>query len=227
MVMEVFVHSDPAAVAAAVAKRIGDDMRSAGERFTLGLSGGSTPIATYEILREMTLDWTDVDAWISDERWVGHDHQRSNGRMAEETLIRHVGTRFHRPGWADLMDPEEAASHYESVIRSVHRGHRPDIIHLGMGDDGHTASLFPDTTALDETERWIVANHVPAQGETRITATYPLLWSARTLLVQVTGSAKAEAVRDSMEGNTPAGRLGEGRAKVEWHLDTDAASLLS
>lgn len=225
--MQVFIHSDPAAVAVAVAERIGEELSAAKQRFTLGLSGGTTPIATYEVLRDMRLDWSGVDAWVSDERWVPPDHQRSNGRMAEETLIRHVGTRFHRPGWSEMMDPEEAAAHYESVIRSVHRGHRPDVVHLGMGDDGHTASLFPDTDALHESDRWIVVNDVPAQGETRITATYPLLWNARTLLVQATGTGKAEAVKASMEGTTPAGRLGEGLAKVEWHLDTEAASLIS
>lgn len=225
--MEVFVHDDPVAAARAVAARIVEGIKTADQRFTLGLSGGSTPIATYEILREEQCDWSLVDAWVSDERWVPLGHPRSNGRMAEETLIRHVGTRFHRPGWAESMDPEEAAAHYESVIREVHRGHRPDIIHLGMGDDGHTASLFPDTQALDETERWIMVNHVPAQAETRITATYPLLWKARILLVQATGEGKAVAVRDSLDGKTPAGRLGEGQAKVEWHIDRAAATLLS
>lgn len=225
--MEVFVHDNPGDVASAVATRIADAIRAATGRFTLGLSGGTTPISTYELLRAIDLDWTKVDAWVSDERWVPPDHQRSNGRMAEETLIRHVGTRFHRPGWSDTMDPEDAAEHYESVIRSVHESHRPDLIHLGMGDDGHTASLFPGTAALDERDRWIVANDVPSQGEARITATYPLLWTARLLIVQATGEGKAAAVRDSLKGETPAGRLGDGQAEVEWHIDRAAANYLS
>ncbi len=225
--MELFVHRDPAEVAGAVADRIGDAIRDAGDRFTLGLSGGSTPIATYQILRERRLDWSTVDTWVSDERWVPPDHQRSNGRMAEETLIRHVGARFHRPGWAENLTPEDIAPHYESVINQIHHKHRPDLIHLGMGDDGHTASLFPGTAALDETERWIVANHVPQLGEARITGTFPLLWTAKLIIVQVTGAAKAEAVRDSLAGMTPAGRLTEGKARVEWFLDEDAAALVS
>lgn len=225
--MQIHVHQDSDTAAAAVATRIAEAIASSPDRFTLGLSGGSTPIATYQKLRDLKLSWAGVDAWVSDERWVSQVHPRSNGRMAEETLIRHVACRFHRPGWSETMDPEEAAEHYESVIREVHRGHRPDLIHLGMGDDGHTASLFPGTTALDETERWVVANDVSSQNETRITATYPLLWNARRIVVQATGAGKAAAVRASMEGSTPAGRLGAGRAEVEWHLDTESAALLS
>jgi 6-phosphogluconolactonase len=224
--VEVIVQPDPESVARAVAERIAGAIREAGERFTIGLSGGTTPIATYEALSGMGLDWSSTDAWVSDERWVPPDHQRSNGRMAEESLIRHVGARFHRPGWSENLAPEESAEHYEAILRSVHNGHRPDLIHLGMGDDGHTASLFPGTTALDETEHWIVANHVPQVGEARITATYPLLWEARLILVQATGAGKAEAVRDSLAGTTPAGRLGEGKGRVEWHLDSEAARLV-
>ena len=100
-------------------------------------------------------------------------------------------------------------------------------VHLGVGDDGHTASLFPNTTALDEWSRWIVANWVPQQSEFRITATFPLIWSSRVVLVQAHGESKAAAVRDSFAGLTPAGRLGEGDALVEWHVDRAAADLIS
>lgn len=221
------VHRAAEDVAIATAARIAGEISTANGRFTLGLSGGNTPIATYQRLRKLDLDWSNVDTWVSDERWVPQDHQRSNGRMAEDTLIRHVGARFARPGWAEHLTAEDIAPHYEAVIRRLHRGHRPDLIHLGMGDDGHTASLFPGTTALDERERWVVANHVPQLGEVRLTSTFPLLWESRLTLVQVTGAGKAEAVRDSMAGLTPAGRLREGKGLVEWHLDREAASLLS
>jgi 6-phosphogluconolactonase len=96
-----------------------------------------------------------------------------------------------------------------------------------MGTDGHTASLFPGTAALGESDRWIVANEVPQHDETRITATYPLLWAASHIMFLVVGSDKAEALRDSFAGNTPAGRVGEGDGEVEWHVDAKAASLLS
>jgi 6-phosphogluconolactonase len=138
-----------------------------------------------------------------------------------------VDARLHRPPWGEDLAPSEAAARYDESVRSIHQNRRPDLIHLGMGSDGHTASLFPGTPALEARDSWIVANRVEAMGEDRITATYTLLWSARLLVVQVEGAAKAEAVRDSLAGTTPAGRLAEGDAEVEWHLDEAAAALIS
>ncbi len=225
--MKVVVHGTPEETAAAVARRIADEIAAAPGRFTLGLSGGSTPVPTYRMLSAVDLDWGKVAAWVSDERWVPPDHDRSNGRMARETLTDRVDATLHRPNWDGGLEPERSAFEFDRVIRSLHQERRPDLIHLGMGDDGHTASLFPGTAALEERERWIVANHVPEQAETRITATFPLLWAARTILVQVGGEEKAEAVRASMDGETPAGRLRDGEAVVEWHLDEAAASAIS
>jgi len=213
--------------ATGVANRVAELLGGPGDgRFTLGLAGGSTPRTAYEALRGRATGWDRVDAWLSDERWVPPDHERSNGRMAAEALLDHVGASFHRPRWSELMDAADSAAHYEAAIRSIHED-RPDLILLGVGEDGHTASLFPGSTALDEDQRWIVANRIPETGEERLTATYPLLWHARMLLVIATGESKAEAVRDSFSGGTPAGRLAEGEAEVEWHLDRAAASLLS
>lgn len=124
------------------------------------------------------------------------------------------------------MEPDVSAALYESAIKAVLHDGRPDLILLGLGDDGHTASLFPGTAALDEESRWIVANHVPQVQETRVTVTYPMLWNTRLLMVLVVGENKAVALKDSLAGKTPAGRVGEGDAKVEWHVDTAAASLL-
>jgi 6-phosphogluconolactonase len=147
--------------------------------------------------------------------------------MAAETLMDHVDARFHRPVWSELIEPNDSAALYESTIRGILGDDRPDLILLGMGDDGHTASLFPDTPALGETNRWFVAQHVPQQRETRITATYPLLWAAELLLVLVVGKSKAEALKEALAGRTPAGRLGEGDGEVEWYVDVAAASLVS
>jgi 6-phosphogluconolactonase len=224
--MELVVHDSPQDTAVAVATRIAELLAGAGGSFTLGLAGGNTPRTTYEALRGRATGWNRVDAWLSDERWVPPDDERSNGRMAAESLMDHVSARFHRPRWSELMEPEDSAAHYEATLRSVLEN-RPDLILLGVGADGHTASLFPDSGALGETVRWFVANAIPASGERRLTATYPLLWSARRLLVIATGEAKAEAVRESFAGNTPAGRIGEGDADVEWHVDRAAASLVS
>lgn len=225
--MRTLVHDSPESTATASANRIAEIMEATEGRFTLGLAGGSTPEATYRALRGRGLEWVRVDAWLSDERWVPPDHERSNGRMAAETLLDHVDASFHRPRWSEFLEPRDAAAHYEAKLRSIHQGHRPDLVLLGLGEDGHTASLFPGTKALDEKSRWFVSNRVPQVDELRLTATFPLLWEARVLMVLVVGEHKAGAVAESMAGSTPASRLAEGKAEVEWHLDAAAASLLS
>ncbi len=225
--MELIVHEDPSALAEAVVDRLTDLATQSGERFSLGLSGGSTPVPAYRLLASRDLNWEKVDLWVSDERWVPPDHERSNGRMAAEVLAGPAGAWLYRPPWGEGQEPDSAAAEYDATIRNLHQGRRPDVVHLGVGGDGHTASLFPNTTALDEWNRWMVANWVPSQNEFRITATFPLLWSAGLVLVQAEGEGKAAAVRDSFHGLTPAGRLSEGEARVEWHVDRAAASLIS
>lgn len=225
--MEVRVYDTPEVAATASANRIAELMEAGEDRYTLGLAGGGTPEATYRALRGRARGWSRVDAWLSDERWVPPDHERSNGRMAAATLFDHVDARFHRPRWSEFMQPRDTAAHYEARLRSIHHEHRPDLVLLGLGEDGHTASLFPDTPALEETARWFVANAVPQLDEYRLTATYPLLWTARLLMVLVVGEHKAKALAETMSGNTPASRLDHGDAEVEWHVDAAAASLLS
>jgi 6-phosphogluconolactonase len=225
--MELVVHESPDAVAEAASQRVADLISSASERFSIGLAGGSTPEATYKALRGRATGWANVDAWLSDERWVPPDNDRSNGRMAALALVDHVEARFERPRWSEHILPEDSAAHYEARLRSIHGERGPDLVMLGMGEDGHTASLFPATGALDEHRRWFVANHISQLEEDRLTATFPLLWSARLLMVLVVGTNKAVALKASFEGGTPAGRLGDGNAEVEWHVDRAAASLLA
>lgn len=221
--MEVVTHRSREEATEAVAQSVAAEISASRDGFTLGLAGGSTPEDCYRYLRDLKVPWSRVDAWLSDERWVPPEHERCNGRMAAVALMDHVAARFHRPRWSEHLDPADSAAHYEALIRSLHPDRGPDLVLLGMGEDGHTASLFPGTTALEEEQRWIVANEVPALGETRITATYPLLWSAAKILVLAVGASKAKAVAESMAGKTPAGRLGEGNATVEWHVDQAAA----
>ncbi len=226
--MELIVYDNSEELAIGAAQRIADLISDGDDPFTLGLAGGSSPASTYEALRRHPADWDRVDAWLSDERWVPHDHERSNGRMAAEALMDHVPARFHRPKWSDFMEPADSAAHYEATLRSIHDDRRPDLILLGMGEDAHTASLFPGSRALDETSRWFVDNTIPETGENRLTATYPMLWQARRLMVLTAGPAKAPALRDAFEGvPNPIGRIGGGEAEVEWHVDRTATSLLS
>ncbi len=221
--MQLLIHDDPASVAKAVTNRITTSITSTERRVTIGLAGGSTPAAAYEMLRPQP-GWENVDAWMSDERWVPLDDVRCNGAQAATLLMDHVPARFFRPTFGDDLTPDESASRYEDTLAEIFAGRPPDLILLGMGDDGHTASLFPGTGALDERERLYVANHVPQLGEDRLTATYPLLWSAKLIVVMATGASKAPALASCLEGDNPAGRLSEGDAVVEWHVDREAAS---
>ncbi len=225
--MELVVHDDPAAVAAASSRRISELLAGPEPRFTLGLAGGTTPEATYRAVDGAGPGWDRVVTWLSDERWVAPDDQRSNGAMVMRSLLDHVPARLARPMWSETLQPEDSAAHYEATIRSIHGDDRPDLILLGIGTDGHTASLFPGTAALDEAKRWFVANDVAQLGEIRLTATFPFLWRARRLMVLAVGSEKAEAIEESFAGKTPAGRLGDGDAEVEWHVDSAAASRLA
>ena len=224
--MELLVFDGAEEVAQRTSTRIGDLIMDSEGPFSLGLAGGTTPLATYRLLRGRATGWEKVNAWLSDERWVPSDHERSNGRMAAESLLDHVGASFHRPRWSEHTNAADSAADYEARLRAIFDDGRPDLVILGMGEDGHTASLFPGTPALDEMTRWYAANPVATLGEDRLTATYPLLWNARLLMVVVVGKAKAHALKASFEGATPAGRLGEGNARVEWYVDREAASLV-
>jgi len=170
-----------------------------------------------------------VDFWLSDERWVPWDDERSNGRQAEEALTSHVEARLHRPRYSEHLSPDESAVRYEAELRGLFPDGDPDLVMLGMGHDGHTASLFPGTDALEERSRWYVANHVPQVDMWRLTATYPLLWSAKTVLVLVAGEDKAEMIAQVFAGSAdvPIARLSESKGQVIWMLDRPAASQLS
>lgn len=225
--MELFVHDTPDAATQSASKRIADLISSAEGRFSFGLAGGSAAEATYRMLRGRASGWDKVDAWLSDERWVPPDDDRSNGRMAAVTLLDHVGANFIRPRWSEYIEPPDAAAHYEASLRSIHLDRPPNLVMLGMGADAHIASLFPDTPALAERSRWYVANREASHQEDRLTVTYPLLWRATLILVVTLGVEKAGALKASFEGGTPAGQLSEAEGVVEWYVDRDAASLLS
>jgi 6-phosphogluconolactonase len=225
--MELFVYDTADDVAEAVSATISKDINNAGEEFSLGLAGGSTPEATYKKLLRSTTDWTKVTAWLADERWVAHESDRSNGHMAANALFDHIPARFVRPDWANDLSPDESATRYGRFLRALHAESGPDIVLLGMGADGHTASLFPRSTALDETRHRYVANAIPESGEVRLTATYPLLNSAERIIFVVVGQSKAEALKASLAGDSPAGKVDGTNTEIEWHVDRQAASLLS
>lgn len=163
---------------------------------TLALAGGSTPRGLYRRLAAAPLDWAETDVFFSDERCVPPTHAESNYAMAQETLLRHVPARVHRmPG--EACD----AAAYERELRAVFPQTPPvfDLILLGLGADGHTASLFPGDPALDERERWVLRVEQPDYA--RLTFTPPLLSAARAVLLLVAGERKREALSRLLAGD--------------------------
>lgn len=203
--------------------------------FRVALSGGSTPKAVYPLLlepaRRDAIDWSRVDFFWGDERSVPPDHPESNFGVAYGMLIAQLRDvrpeRVHRMP-AEAPDLDAAALSYESEIRLAFdaRGDDPpafDLNWLGMGPDGHTASLFPGTPAVDEETRWVVANHVPRLDTWRMTLTFPVIGAARRTLMILTGGDKADPLRAIRAGGSglPAERVtGDG---VEWIVDAEAA----
>lgn len=225
--MRVLVLPDAATHAEAVSGLVVETVAGSEGTVDVGLAGGSTPAAAYRRLAGAPIAWDRVRFWLSDERWVPPDHPDSNGAMALDALGDQA--RVIRPRHSETLLPDEAATFYEAELHRLLPGGRSRLVLLGMGADGHTASLFPGTEALDEKERWYTAIHVPSLGAWRLTATYRLLHRAHRVLVVATGEAKAPTVAAVLEGGSdlPAARLADGEGELIWVLDQPAASLLS
>lgn len=228
--MRIRVFSDPAALADAAADDIARWLTVHDNR-TFGIAGGSTPRLTYERLRRQAVPWDRVDAWLTDERHVPADHPDSNAGMARRALFDHVPARFHTVPHRE--DAAAAAEEYTATLSTILRGSsgrlEPGLVVLGVGDDGHTASLFPGTTALEEDEGRYVATRVPHLDAWRLTATLPLLARARRTLFLVSGAAKAAIVADILEHGSdhPAAIVNRAARDAVWLLDREAASGLS
>ena len=211
-------------------------------RFTIALSGGSTPKNLYTLLAtnaRTSLPWDRMYFFWSDERHVPPADPESNYRMAEEAMLSKVpvaaGNVFRVP--TENPDAAAAAEAYEQTLRkffAVEAGQVPrfDLILLGMGPDGHTASLFPETAALREKSRLVVANWVEKLKTSRITFTLPLLNAARCVAFLVSGTDKASAIHEVLEGKAPgeqypAKLVRPGDGKLIWFLDRAAASGLT
>jgi 6-phosphogluconolactonase len=209
------VFADPEAVSRAAADEF---VRAAGEavaargRFTVALSGGSTPKRLYQLLAEPPyrdrVDWGKAEFFWGDERSVPPDHNDSNYHTAHEAMLRRLPVpagHVHRME-AERADRDAAAREYEAALARVFGatpgGEPPafDLILLGMGPDGHTASLFPHTAALKESGRWVVVNYVPKFATDRVTFTAPVLNRAREVLFLVAGNDKAEPLHEVLEG---------------------------
>ena len=211
-------------------------------RFTIALSGGSTPKGLYTLIAanaSSTLPWDRMFFFWGDERHVPPDDPDSNYRMVRETLLSKVAIPpaniFPIP--AENPDASAAAEAYEQTLRkffALAPGEFPrfDLILLGLGPDGHAASLFPETAALQETSRLVVANWVERLQTSRITLTLPVLNAARSVAFLVSGTDKAAALHEVLEGNAPAEKYPSKLVqpvggRLIWFVDRAAASQLS
>lgn len=213
------------------------DSIAAHGRFSVGLCGGSTPRPLYELLAAdpfaPRIDWANVHVFWGDERNVPPDDVASNYRMARETLLERVplpaGNIRRAQG---ELPPAQAAAAYEQALRDYFGGApRFDLMLQGMGDDGHTASLFPNTPALREQTRWVVENHVEKLDSWRITLTVPVINAAAHVVFLVAGSSKAPALRAVLRGPSlpdtyPAQMIQPLAGELVWMVDAQAAALL-
>ena len=225
------------AAAAEFAARASQAVRASG-RFTVALSGGSTPRALYSLLAaKSNIPWDKIYFFWGDERHVPPDHPESNYRMANEALLSKVPARpenifrIH----AEEKDAAAAALQYEQALKDFFHlspGQFPrfDLVLLGIGTDGHTASLFPGTAALNETQRLVVANWVPKFNTHRITFTFPVLNAAACVIFLASGPDKAAILREILENRAadlPSQRVQPTNGELIWMVDEPAASELS
>jgi 6-phosphogluconolactonase len=207
-------------------------------RFTVALSGGSTPKALYLLLAtKSNIPWDKIYFFWGDERHVPPDSPESNYRMANEALLSKVPVRAENIFriHAEEKDAAAAALQYEQAIKDffhLSAGEFPrfDLILLGIGTDGHTASLFPGTAALNETQRLVVANWVPKFNTHRITFTFPVLNAAACVMFLASGPDKAPVLREILENRAaalPSQRVQPTNGKLVWVVDEPAANALS
>ncbi len=224
--------------AEAVARVINTTVSSRGS-CSLVLSGGNTPRELYGVLGtkyRQLVPWSHVDVFWGDERLVAPADPRRNERMAREMLLRHVQcpeSQIH-PMATDDMPGHVAARQYEDTMRRYFGKRRPrfDLVLLGLGAEGHTASIFPDSVAVEEQEHWVCAVRVAADPPSRLTLTMPTLSQASNVFFLVSGHDKSQALRDALDERTdprtcPAAGVKPLDGRVAWFVDAAAAENLT
>lgn len=235
---EVKIFPDVAALneaAASLIVKIAAQAVRAKDKFSIALAGGSTPESLYKLLAsdkfKNKIDWTKTLVFFGDERCVSPDDAESNYRMANAALLARVSLPpenvFRLRG---EIEPGEAAAEYEEIIKkNLGENARFDLILLGMGDDGHTASLFPGTRAVSETEKLVAANFVEKLNANRLTLTFRAVNAAKNVLFLATGAKKALMIKKVFSAETidlPASLVKPENGNCFWFLDEEAASLI-
>ncbi len=235
------VYADQQALSQAAARLFAVEARRAAEdhgRFTVLLSGGATPRAAYELLARQPLrdmvPWESVHLFWGDERYVPPDDPRNNARMARQAFIDHVpvpSTRIHPIPYRS--SPRRSATDYEETLRAFFQNGSPrfDLVFLGLGTNGHTASIFPGSAAADEREHWVMEVYVAEEDSYRITLTPPAINRAKLVAFVVSGAEKASILRETLEGEREPARIPAQLIEPEngtllWLVDRDAARLL-
>ena len=244
---ELVIYQDSEQLAAAAAERIS---RAAAERiaargrFTLCLTGGSTPRRTYTLLARQqgaaAIDWSRTFLFFGDERFVPPDDDRSNYNMVRQSLLQNAAIAadhvFAIP--THLSNPQQAADEYAGTLKTFFGDSSAwpefDLVLLGLGDDGHTASLFPGAAALRVTDRWVASSppSVLPPPVDRVTLTFPVFNAARQVIFLVSGANKAEAFADVYHGRAsvevrPAAGIRPASGHTVWLVDRAAAGSLS
>ncbi len=209
--------------------------------FCAALSGGATPRGVYARLSKnpfrTQIDWSRVFLFFGDERWVPPRHPESNFRMVRENLFSKVKIPRKNifPIPTDLKSPSRAARAYEKTLRLYFKNNSGkalfDLCLLGVGGDGHTASLFPGTWALREKRRWVAENHIPALNSYRITCTYPIINRSKRILVLCAGAEKAVVIQRIFKNRNkrkkfPIERVVPKSGNLIWLIDQAAAGML-
>jgi 6-phosphogluconolactonase len=230
--------------AAAFIRSVSEQAIKSHGRFIIALSGGSTPRTLYHVLAtpewKARFDWSRIFFLFGDERCTPPDHPESNFRMAYTSLFQPLNIQpdhiFRMKG--EYEDPTAAAQEYEETIRRLTTNPSSkvpliDLVLLGLGDDGHTASLFPGTAALREQNKIVTVGHAPTGIRSRLTLTLGVLNHAAVVLFLVTGSGKAEMVHRVVESESeadrslPAARISPESGRLVWMLDQAAAQQLT
>jgi 6-phosphogluconolactonase len=238
----IWLYDDYEALSSAAAGLFVQQARQAIEargRFSVALAGGHTPRRTYELLAQASfgarVPWNQVHIFWGDERCVPPDDRRSNARMARQALLDQVPippSQVHPIPCTST--PQEAADEYEAVLQLFFGGQPPrfDLVLLGLGENGHTASLMPDTPVLEEQERWVAPVYLRAPEPDRVTLTAPLINQAQVVALLVSGPSKASILRQVLEGPPdpeylPAQLIKPAHGELHWLVDQEAAGLLT
>lgn len=216
-----------------------NDVQERPQPFSVALAGGSTPRSLYQQLAtepyRQRLNWDRHRLFFGDERSVAPDHEQSNYRMAKDALLDpvHIAPTHVFRMQADSPDIDQAAREYQSLLEKnvpLHDGiPQLDLVLLGMGDDGHTASLFPDTGVLKETQRLVAPVYVEKLNTWRMTLTYPVINNASHVVIMVCGENKAERIRDIFQDQSSEVYPIQGvkpQGELYWCLDMAAARYL-